>query len=282
MEAVETNDVIKTKFVTLEIEHAEELWHLIDVGSGEIAVNQFAHALRIISEETKAKDVFAINRRVGNAAYRLELCVTWSSIKMKLRYSALCLVFLSLSFYNFMVSICYHTILPFRYDQMIAACNIFLYFDLVRSLRGFTQTLGTSSSECQGWWDESKCAASAKIWGRHCCHNSTAYSGHTCLLEFNTQLQLPFFVSIYGAKGQNMVQFQLPDRTANLMHLFPFFFTFFSFLNMFLNVHHEQLHCGVCTASFLRPWWIWCTAAHDVFLQVWHPIFTSKNDFWYQ
>ena len=75
MEAVEANDVIKTKFVTLEIEHAEELWNLIDVGLGEIAVNQFAQGLRIISEETKAKDVFTINRRVGNAAYRLEMCV---------------------------------------------------------------------------------------------------------------------------------------------------------------------------------------------------------------
>lgn len=75
MEAVEANDVIKTKFVTLEIEHAEELWNLIDVGTGEIAVNQFAQGLRIISEETKAKDLFAINRRVGNAAHRLEMCV---------------------------------------------------------------------------------------------------------------------------------------------------------------------------------------------------------------
>ena len=42
MEAVEANDVIKTKFVTLEIDRAEELWNLIDVGTGEIAVNQFA------------------------------------------------------------------------------------------------------------------------------------------------------------------------------------------------------------------------------------------------
>jgi len=75
MNAVESNDMIKTKFVTLEIEHAEELWNLIDVGSGEIAVNQFAQGLRIISEETKAKDVFAINRRVGNAAHRLDSCV---------------------------------------------------------------------------------------------------------------------------------------------------------------------------------------------------------------
>jgi len=70
--------MIKTKFVTLEIEHAEELWNLIDVGSGEIAVNQFAQGLRIISEETKAKDVFAINRRVGNAAHRLDSCVSWN------------------------------------------------------------------------------------------------------------------------------------------------------------------------------------------------------------
>ena len=78
MNAVESNDMIKTKFVTLEIEHAEELWNLIDVGSGEIAVNQFAQGLRIISEETKAKDVFAINRRVGNAAHRLDSCVSWN------------------------------------------------------------------------------------------------------------------------------------------------------------------------------------------------------------
>ncbi len=54
----------------------KELWNLIDVGTGEIAVNQFAQGLRIISEETKAKDVFAINRRVGNAAYRLDSCVS--------------------------------------------------------------------------------------------------------------------------------------------------------------------------------------------------------------
>lgn len=75
MQAVESNDAIQTKFVTLEIENAEELWHLIDTGTGEIAVHQFAQGLRIISEETKAKDVFAINRRVGNAAHRLEMCV---------------------------------------------------------------------------------------------------------------------------------------------------------------------------------------------------------------
>ncbi|CAK9021117.1 unnamed protein product, partial [Durusdinium trenchii] len=93
MEAVGGNEVIQTKFVTLGIEDdADELWNLIDMGNGEIAVSQFAAGanrtrepkpsrwcatdrvtcLRIISEETKAKDVFTINRRVGNAERSLD------------------------------------------------------------------------------------------------------------------------------------------------------------------------------------------------------------------
>ena len=39
------------RFVTLGIENADELWNLIDTGTGGIAVSQFAQGLRIISEE---------------------------------------------------------------------------------------------------------------------------------------------------------------------------------------------------------------------------------------
>jgi len=75
IKAVEGNDQIQTKFTTLEIEDADELWNLIDLGTGDIAVDQFAQGLRVIAEETKAKDAFTINRRIGIALKRLQLSV---------------------------------------------------------------------------------------------------------------------------------------------------------------------------------------------------------------
>mmetsp|Transcript_11007 Transcript_11007/g.26578 ORF Transcript_11007/g.26578 Transcript_11007/m.26578 type:complete len:577 (-) Transcript_11007:222-1952(-) len=75
LDAVSDNPQIQTKFTTLEIEDAEELWELIDLGTGSIEVDQFAQGLRIIAGEVKAKDLFTINRRVGNALRRLQLAV---------------------------------------------------------------------------------------------------------------------------------------------------------------------------------------------------------------
>ena len=43
----------------------QELWDLIDLGTGTIEVDQFAQALRIIAGEVKAKDLFTINRRLA-------------------------------------------------------------------------------------------------------------------------------------------------------------------------------------------------------------------------
>ena len=63
------------RFVTLGIENSDELWNLIDTGTGGIAVSQFAQGLRIISEEAKAKDIFAVNRRIEYASRRLKRCV---------------------------------------------------------------------------------------------------------------------------------------------------------------------------------------------------------------
>ena len=46
---------------------------MIDLGTGSIEVEQFAQGLRIIAGEVKAKDLFTINRRVGNALNRLQV-----------------------------------------------------------------------------------------------------------------------------------------------------------------------------------------------------------------
>jgi len=64
--AVQTHPEVKTKFELLDIgiNEADEIWDLLDTGSGEISVDQFSDTLRALRGDAKSKDSFTIVRRV--------------------------------------------------------------------------------------------------------------------------------------------------------------------------------------------------------------------------
>lgn len=74
MEAVETNEQVQDKFDTLQIAPAEveEIWHILDTGSGEITVDEFAHGLQALQGTAKAKDSFSICKRNQHLNKRVE------------------------------------------------------------------------------------------------------------------------------------------------------------------------------------------------------------------
>lgn len=80
-EALQTNQRVVQKFELLGIsaDEQDEVFDLLDTGSGEIGVEQFAAGLRDLQGEAKAKDSFTIckkaahiNKNLGNLSVRLK------------------------------------------------------------------------------------------------------------------------------------------------------------------------------------------------------------------
>jgi len=73
-EALESSDRVQLKFDVLQIGENErqEIWELIDTGSGEVSVDRFADTLRAIQGEAKAKESFTIVREVAKLNTHLE------------------------------------------------------------------------------------------------------------------------------------------------------------------------------------------------------------------
>lgn len=74
VQAVEHDEGVMEKFELLEItpQESEEIWQLLDIGSGELSVDMFANGLQSLMGEAKAKDSFTIVRRVQRLNARVQ------------------------------------------------------------------------------------------------------------------------------------------------------------------------------------------------------------------
>jgi hypothetical protein len=72
--AISSNVLVKEKFAFLEIgnEEAKEIWDFVDIGTGEVSPQMFVSVFRALKGEAKAKDSFAIMKRIGQLSKKVE------------------------------------------------------------------------------------------------------------------------------------------------------------------------------------------------------------------
>lgn len=72
--AVQFNESVRTKLQLLDIQlhESDELWQLLDTGSGEVTIQEFSDLLRAMQGEAKAKDSFSIVQRIRRANRKIE------------------------------------------------------------------------------------------------------------------------------------------------------------------------------------------------------------------
>ncbi|CAK0879478.1 unnamed protein product, partial [Prorocentrum cordatum] len=72
--AVQFNDNVQMKLQLLDIQlhESEELWQLLDTGTGEVTIQEFCDLLRAMQGGAKAKDSFSIVQRIRRANKKIE------------------------------------------------------------------------------------------------------------------------------------------------------------------------------------------------------------------
>jgi len=74
LEACEVEEDVMYKLMALGVEDVQELWELMDNGTGELSIAQFASRLKTYIGEALSKDTFAILRRHAQAGERADYC----------------------------------------------------------------------------------------------------------------------------------------------------------------------------------------------------------------
>lgn len=82
--AVRDSEAVQMKLKLLEVDDPEELWSLIDLGDGEIAIDQFTQTIRALQGDALSKDSFSILQRISYGDERVrDLTTKMASNKLE-------------------------------------------------------------------------------------------------------------------------------------------------------------------------------------------------------